>query len=162
MCLSKTMDYKTTILKEEVKTDEILLPEISDLNFGFLGEGKAVFDYTAYIETNKLPAIDYKVFMRANRHFIETLAKSYKKKTSELFYQNANGHILVAAELAFVFLAFVNPEMFLYFNGLLTDVITDGVAYSHGFIFSMAANRLPSDVLNEIIKERENDPAGSE
>ena len=156
------MDYKTTILKEEVKTNEILLPEISDLNFGFLGEGKAVFDYTAYIETNKLTVIDYKVFMRANRHYIETLAKSYNKKTSELFYQNTNGHILIAAELAFVFLAFVNPEMFLYFNGLLTDAITDGVAYSHGFIFSMAANRLPSDILGDIIRERENEQDGSE
>lgn len=162
MYLSKTMDYKTTILKEEVRTEEILLPEIQDLNFGFLGEGMAVFDYTAYIETNNLPAIDYKVFMRTNKHFIETLAKYYKKKTSKLFFQNANGHILVAAELAFVFLTFVNPEMFLYFNGLLTDVITDGVAFSHGFIFNMAANRLPSEVLSEIIQERENDTTGSE
>lgn len=32
------MDYKTTILKEKVTTDETLLPEIADLHFGFLGE----------------------------------------------------------------------------------------------------------------------------
>lgn len=156
------MDYKTTILKEKLTTDETLLPEISDLHFGFLGEKKAVFDYTAYLEANKLPAIDHRVFMRANKHFIETLAKSANKKTSELFYQNTDGHILVDAELAFVFIAYVNPEMFLYFNSLLVDAITDGVAYSHGFIFSMAASRLPSEVLSEIIKERENDATGSE
>lgn len=156
------MDYKTTILREEIKTDENLLPEIAGLHFGILGEGKAVFDYSAYIEENQLTPIDYKLFMRANKHFIETLAKSNDKKTSELFFQNTNGHILVSAELAFIFLMYVNPEMFLYFNSLLTDVITDGVAYSNGFVFSMAANRIPSDILSDIIKERENDPAGSE
>lgn len=156
------MDYKTTILKQRITTDETLLPEIADLHFGFLGEKKAVFDYTAYLESNKLPAIDHRVFLRANKQFIETLAKAADKKTSELFYQNTDGHILVDAELAFVFIAYVNPEMFLYFNSLLVDAITDGVAYSHGFIFSMAANRLPSEVLSDIIKERENDATGSE
>ncbi len=156
------MDYKTNILKEKITTDETLLPEVADLHFGFLSDNKAVFDYTAYLEANELPALDYRVFMRANKHFIETLAKSSNKKTSELFYQNTDGHILVDADLAFVFMAYVNPDMFLYFNGLLADVITDGVAYSHGFIFSMAANRLPSDVLSDIIKERENNAARSE
>lgn len=156
------MDYKTTVLQKEIKTEEILLPEVADLKFGFLGQNRIVFDYTAYIEANEIAPIDYKVFMRANKHFIETLAKSNNKKTSEIFYQNGNGHILVAAELAFVFLAFVNPEMFLYFNSLLTDVITDGVAYSHGFIYSMATERLPSDILSGIIKERENETTGSQ
>lgn len=154
------MDYKTVILREEVKTDEMLLPDISDLRFGFLGENKAVFDYTSYIEDNNLPPVDYKVFMRLNKHFIETLTKSAHKKTSELFFQNTNGHILVAAELAFIFVAFVNPEMFLYFNGLLTDAMTDGVAYSHGFAYSLAVERLPSEILTEIIRKRENDAAG--
>ncbi len=151
------MDYKTTVLRETLKTEEILLPEISDLNFGILSENKAVFDYTAYMEANQLTPIDYKVFMRMNKHFIETIAKSSGRKTSELFYQNTDGHILVAAELVFTFLAFVNPEMYLYFNSLLTDVISDGVAYSRGFMYSMAAQHLPSEVLSGIIKEREND-----
>ena len=97
-----------------------------------------------------------------NKHFIETLAKASGKKTSELFFQNTNGHILVEAELAFIFLAFVNPDMFLYFNGLLTDAISDGVAYSHSYIYSLAAQRLPSEVLNDIIKERKNDTAGDQ
>ncbi len=156
------MDYKTIILQEEVKVKETLLPEITNLSFGFLGEERAVFDYTAYIESNDLPPIDYKVFMRSNKRFIETLAKANKKRTSDLFYENRNGHILVAAELVFVFLAFVNPEMLLYFNSLLNEVITDGVAYSQGFVYSMAAQRIPSDALNDIIKERENGTEGSQ
>lgn len=155
------MDYKTNILSKELETKETLLPEIHGLYFGIMGEDKAVFDYTAYFEENQLQYIDYKVFMRMNKHFIETLIKPSSKNTSELFYQNSNGHILVDAELAFLFLAFVNPEMMLYFNGIIMDAISSGVAYSNGFLYSMAAQRLPSDTLNEIIKERENDTPGT-
>lgn len=156
------MDYKTTTLKQELKTEDTLLPDISGLHFGIIAEDKAVFDYTAYLEENELQSIDYKVFMRMNKHFIETIVKATKKKTSELFYQNTNGHILVAAELAFIFLAFANPEIFLYFNSLLTDVISDGVAYSTGFLYSMATQRLPSEILSDIIKDRQNGSDGSE
>lgn len=156
------MDYKTNILKKELKTDEILLPEIEGLTFGLMDEDTAVFDYTAYIENNSLPTVDYKVFMRTNRHFIESLAKSVGKSTTELFFQNTNGHILIAAELTFLCLAFINPELCSYFNSLLTDVITNGVAYSHGFIYSLAAEKIPSEVMQDIIKERENDTAGSD
>lgn len=74
------MDYKTTILKEKVTTDETLLPEIADLHFGFLGEKKAVFDYTAYLEASKLPAIDHRVFMRANKHLSRPLLKMLTRK----------------------------------------------------------------------------------
>lgn len=151
------MDYKTNILANELEITETLLPEIAGLHFGILGEDKAVFDYTQYFEENNLQPIDYKIFMRANKHFIEILTKQTNKNTTEVFYQNPNGHILVAAELVFLFLAFANPDMCLYFNGLISDVISDGVAYSNGFIFSMAAQRLPTDVLHDIIKERQND-----
>ena len=156
------MDYKTNILKKELKTEEILLPEIEGLTFGIMDEDTAVFDYTAYIKNNSLHPIDYKVFMRTNKHFIESLAKNARKSTAELFFQNTNGHILIAAELTFLCLAFINPELCGYFNSLLTDVITNGVAYSHGFIYSLAAEKIPSEVMQEIIKERENDTTGSE
>lgn len=156
------MDYKTNILKKELKTDEILLPEIEGLTFGIINEDTAVFDYTAYIKNNSLPSVDYKVFMRTNKHFIETLAKSVGKSTAELFFQNTNGHILIAAELTFLCLAFINPDLCSYFNSLLTDVITNGVAYSHGFIYSLAAQKLPNEVMQDIIKERENDTTEGE
>lgn len=156
------MDYKINTLSKELDTKENMLPEIFGLHFGIIGEDKAVFDYTAYFEENELQYMDYKIFMRMNKHFIENLIKPSGKRTSELFYQNTNGHILVAAELVFLFLAFANPEMCLYFNNIITDAISDGVAYSNGFLYSMAAQRLPSDVLNEIIKERQNGENRSE
>lgn len=154
------MDYKTTILNNGVEVKDALLLDIPGLYFGVLSEDKAVFDYTAYIEENKLQASDYKVFMRLNRHFIEPLAKQSGRKTSDLFYQNTDGHILIASELVFLCLAFANPELLGYFNALVSDAISDGVAYSSGFVYSMAVHRLPSDVLNEIIKERQNDTTG--
>lgn len=50
----------------------------------------------------------------------------------------------------------------MYFNSIITDAISYGVAYSNGFLYSMAAQRLPSEALNEIINERKNDEAGTE
>lgn len=154
------MDYKTTILNNGVEVKDTFLPDIPGLYFGVLSEDKAVFDYTAYIEENKLQSTDYKVFMRLNKHFIEPLIKLSGRKSSELFYQNTDGHILIASELVFLCLAFVNPELLGYFNALVSDAISDGVAYSSGFVYSMAANRLPSDILGNIIKERQNDTTG--
>lgn len=156
------MDYKTNILAKELEVKDELLPEIQGLYFGTVRENLAVFDYTAYFEENKLEPIDYKVFMRTNKHFIESLTKPMGKRTSELFYQNANGHILVDSELVFIFLAFVNTEMLTYFNNIVMEAISYGVGYSNGFIYSMAAQRLPSEVLNDIINERKNDTSGTE
>lgn len=154
------MDYKTTILNNGVEVKDTFLPDIPGLYFGVLSEDKAVFDYTAYITENNLNAIDYKAFMRLNKHFIEPLVETSGRKTSDLFYQNTDGHILIASELVFLCLAFVNSELLRYFNALVSDAISDGVAYSSGFVYSMAAHRLPSDVLSEIIKERNNDSTG--
>lgn len=156
------MDYKTNTLKKELQTDEILLPEIEGLTFGLLDEDSAVFDYTAYIEKNSLKPVDYKVFMRLNKHFISILAKNANKSTADLFFMNTNGHILVAAELTFLFLAFINPELCSYFNSLIYDAVHNGIAHSHGYIYSQAAEKIPTEVLYDIIKERENDTAGSE
>lgn len=156
------MDYKTTILKRELKTDEQLLPEFNGLHFGIMGEDRAVFDYTAYFEENGTQPFDHKWFMRANKRLIESLIDTSGRKTAELFYQNTNGHILVAAELVFLFLAFAEPELCRYFNGLLTDAITDGIALSNGFIYSQAAQKLPSDILSDIIKARQNDGSEAE
>lgn len=150
------MDYKTNILSKDIEVKDVLLPEISGLYFGSLGENKTVFDYTTYFEENQITPIDYKSFMRYNKHYIETLIKPNDVKTSEIFYQNIDGHILVSAELVFLFIAFANPEMLLYFNSLITEVITDGITHSNGFLYSMAVQRLPNEALKDIINEREN------
>lgn len=156
------MDYKTNILKNEVKNFSEVLHEASGLLFGEVSDERPVFDYTAYFENNNLDFIDHKMFMRANRMYIETLAKSRGRNTSELFYQNTNGHILVGVELTFLFLAFANPEMLIYFNSLISDVVGTGAAYSDSFIYSAASERLPSEALLEIIQKRDFDEEGDQ
>lgn len=150
------MDYKTVILSNELAADNDMLPDIPGLHFVVVREDVTLFDYTAYFEENDLAPIDYKIFMRQNKHFIAPLAKAAGKSTAELFYQNKNGHILVVSELTFLFLAFANPEMLIYINSLVADAISEGVAYSNGFIYRLAEERIPSDVLAEIQNEREN------
>lgn len=156
------MDYKTNVLTNELEVKDELLIEIEGLKFGVLGENKVVFDYTAYFLENNLNPIDYKTFLRYNKHYIETLIRPNGLKTSEIAYQNTDGHILIASELVFLFLAFADPNLLIYFNALLSDVIQNGIAHSNGFLFTMANQRLSTNILQDIIKERENEPTGSE
>lgn len=151
------MDYKTNILNQKIETKEELLPEMPNLFFASISGDKIVFDATTYCKENGLDEIDYKVFMRMNKHYIESFSKSTGLKTSEIFYQNTDGHILIDHQLVFLYIAFVNPGMLMYFNGLLNDVISNGVAYSDGFIYSMALSRIPTEVFEEIVIERHNE-----
>lgn len=156
------MDFKTTYLKKPLGEQENLLPEMEGLNFATVSEDMLAFDSTHYIEVHKLTPIDYKVFMRTMKSLIETLAKQYERSTSELFYVTPDNHVWIASELAFVWLAFINPEMLIYFNNLVGDALTDGVAYSDGFIYDATLKRMPSDILQEIIKRREANNGGEE
>lgn len=148
------MDYKTTYLKDNLKETEELFPELTGLEFSSVSQGQVVFDATHYAETNDLENIDYKSFSRLCKGMIRTIAEHYSRKTSELFYITPDNHVWISSELVFLYIAFCNPEMLLYFNNLVGDVISDGVAYSDGFAYSLAENRLPNDVLQELMKQR--------
>jgi len=148
------MDYKTTYLKDDPKETEELFPELTGLKFSTVSQGQVVFDATNYIAVNKLEDVDYKIFSRSCKSMIKVLADHYNRPTSELFYVAPNNHVWISSELVFLYIAFCNPEMLLYFNNLVGDAISDGVAYSDGFAYSLAESRLPNDVLQEIIKQR--------
>lgn len=150
----KVMDYKTNVLNVKLTADENLLLEIDGLRFAAYINDRVLFDYTAYFENTGIKPIDYKVFMRTCKHFIENFAKETGLKTSELFYQDKSGHIFVASEIVLIFLAFANPELLVYFNNLVGDAVSDGVAYSNGFAYKVAAQRLPDGVLKDIIQKR--------
>lgn len=150
------MDYKVNILNRELETQEGPFSEIQGLHFAMLNDRQALFDYNQYFIDLEINPIDFKIFLRLNKHFIENLIKANGLKTSEIVYQNTNGHILMDSQLLFLFVAFANPDMLIYFNSLLIDIINDGVGYSNSFVMNIASDRLPTKVLNEIIKEREN------
>lgn len=156
------MDYRTNILTTGVEANMTLLPDINGLYFGVLGGDMTVFDYTRYFEETKLEPIDYKVFMRSNKRNIELLMKQIGKTPNDTFYKNTDGHILVASQLVYTFLAQANTELMFYFNDLLHEILTDGVAYSNGFVYELAADKLPDSVLQDIIKSRKNDQSDNQ
>ena len=152
------MDYKTTTLNELQKCDEVLLGAFPDLKYGNITDDLIVFDATAYYLERDLKEIDYRTFQRINKRYIESLTKYGDASQQELFFLNKDGHILMNKELTFIFLAFAEPVLATYFNGLLGDIMSNGVAYSDSYIVAMASERLPSDILQQIIENRNNVP----
>lgn len=150
------MDYRLNALNDQLECKEQMVPDFPSLQYGQLSNGPLVFDSTAYYLANNIAEISYKTFQHINKRYIEGLIGSGAVSASELFYQNRDGHLLMHHELTFLFLAFARLELVSYFNGLLGEIMTNGVAYSDGFILSMAAERIPSDVLQQIIDERNN------
>lgn len=150
------MDYKTTTLNEQLECKEQPLAAFPDLKFGDISEDLTVFDSTAYYIERGLEQIDYRTFQRINKRYIDSLTKYGDANKSELFFLNKDGHILMNKELTFIFLAFAEPILATYFNGLIGDIISNGVAYSDGYVVSLASERVPSDVLQQIIDNRNN------
>ena len=149
------MDYKINILQKEVSCKEMALQDIPLLKFGVV-DNKLVFDATAYCQSKEL-AFNVKVFSRGYRMLIDVIAKDNNVSIGNLFYQNANGNILIDRELVFIFLACVEPGMLIYFNQLITDAITEGIALSDGYIASVINAKVPNEVLENIMQSRSNE-----
>lgn len=150
------MDYKTTTLNAQLECKEQLLPMFPDLQFGDVREELTVFDSTEYYNKRDIGEIDYRTFQRINKRYIESLIKYGEMDSSELFFLNKDGHILMNKELTFLFLAFAEPTLATYFNGLIGDIMTNGVAYSDNYLVALASDRIPSSVLQQIIDNRKN------
>lgn len=139
------MDYKLNRLAVEVKCEEVGIPDIPALKFGHLENGRLVFNASAYIR-NTGRECDYCTFSRAMRFWIEQLAKGYGAKVNELFYANPNGDELFHEILTHVFLMYLEPAIIVYYNDLVDDVMTNGMAFSDSFIFELAQSRLTPEL----------------
>lgn len=148
------MDYNVNTLNDQLECSEQALPDFPTLLFGTIDNGPLVFDSTAFYIANNLDEIDYKVFQRMNKRYIESFINNTDLKASDIFYINKDGHILMNHELTFLFLSFAMPTLAAYFNGLIGELMANGVAYSDGFVLSLASQRIPSDVLQQIIDNR--------
>ncbi len=124
------------------------------MKFGNLLNGQTVFDSTKYYEDNELEPIDYKVFSRICKCFIHALVTRMELDVGELFFLNTDGHVLISKDLAILFLQFSNPDVCAYFNSMMWDILDNGFAFSDGLIATLAAARVPNDVLQEIIDTR--------
>lgn len=148
------MDYKITKLNDQLECKEQLLADFPTLLFGSISNDVVVFDSTAFCYENNIEEVDYHIFQRVNRKYIDAFVKYAEISQSQLFYINKNGHTLMNKELAFLFMSFAMPELSVYFNGLLGDLIANGVAYSDGFVMAMCVNRIPIDILKQVVNER--------
>lgn len=148
------MDFKLTVLAKPVECDKTEITDIPTLKFGNLSNGQSVFDSTRYYEDNELEPIDYKVFCRICKCFINALVTRLDLNIGGLFFQNTDGHILMSKDLAILFLQFSNPDICTYFNQLVWDALETGIAFSDGMAATLAATRVPNDILQEIIDQR--------
>ncbi len=148
------MDYKLNTLVKEVECEQTPIADIPTLKFGSLVNGQDVFDSTRYFEENEIEPIDYRVFSRICKTYIHTLLDKTDMKSDELFFLNTDGHILMHKDLAVIFLQFSNPDMFIYFSQLILDALENGIAFSDGIIATLAASRIPNEVLQDIIETR--------
>lgn len=148
------MDFKINVLVQEVDCSEPNFADIPSLKFGSLPNGQAVFDSTQYYIENDLEQIDYKVFSRMCKPFINTLVTRIEVPAGELFYQNTDGHILMHEILSIIFMQFANPDTFIYFMQMMLNILENGIAFSDGFIASLASMRVPSEILQDIIDQR--------
>ena len=149
------MNFKTTTLDKLLECKEQEISEFPRLMYGTIPNGPLVFDSTFYYIANNLEEIDYKTFQNINKRYIQAFIDNTDTKAGELFYLNKDGHILMNSQLTFLFLCFAQPELAAYFNGILGELMANGVAYSDSFVMSLAYNRIPTASLQAIIKERE-------
>lgn len=150
------MDYKANILDAQLECSEQALSDFPTLQFGTVPNGPLVFDSTAFYMANGTDEIDYRVFQRINKRYIDGFVNNTEMKGTELFFINKDGHVLMNHELTFLFLAFAEPALAAYFNGLIGEIMANGVAYSDSFVLSMTSQRIPTNILQQIITNREN------
>ena len=150
------MNFKTTTLNSLVQCNEPVLAEFPKLMFdNITKDGPLVFDSTFYYLANDIDEIDYKVFQNINKRYIQAFIDNTDVKADELFFLNKDCHILMNRQLTFLFLCFAQPELTAYFNGLLGELMADGMVFSDSFILSLASDRVPTKYLQQIINDRE-------
>ena len=148
------MNYKLNILQSKVDCNQQLIKDMPSIFFGNLDDTTLVFDSTMYYEVSGIDAIDHNAFARTNRRHIEKLAESLGMKLTELFYQNTDGHILIHENLVILFVMSVNLDAYMYLYQMMADLLYHGMAFGDTFITSMAMQRIPTDLLEEVVKNR--------
>jgi len=145
------MDFKLNHLQKEVKCEEVGIPDLPALKFGHLEDGTLVFNASEYISQNDVD-VDYRIFSRAMRFWIEQIAKGYGISTASMFFANPDGTELYHETLTYIFLMYIDPGMVSYFNDIIDDVMTNGMAFSDSFVMELASTRLPEDLIKTMAK----------
>ncbi len=144
------MDFKLNYLQKEVKCEEVGIADLPALKFGYLEDGTLVFNASEYLRQNGKDD-DYRIFSRGMRFWIEQMSKGYGISTASMFFANPDGSQLYHEILVYLFLMYLDPSIVMYFNNLIDDVMTNGMAFSDSFILELATTRLPENILKPTI-----------
>lgn len=148
------MKYKIVTLNKDVDCSEIKYPDTPSLLFGILPSNKLpVFDATKYCNDKNIN-FDLQTFTNLNGIYIDRLISDNTINSSGFLFVTPKQHLLMANGLELIFLAYADSNMFSYFLQTLEDALKDGIAISDSRITQLIVERVPNEVLNDIILTR--------
>lgn len=148
------MKPKLNILSKEAVCENIFFEDIPNLKMGAAGINLDVFDATEFCKASDIEEPPYYSFYTHCYRTIKAKAENDSIKEADLFYQNTNGHTLIHASLAMIYIQYVDPNIALYFDSIAAQCLLNGIAFSDSFAVNMAMERLPDETLQQIITVR--------
>ena len=148
------MKPKLTILSKQVECKTSIFEDIPTLRGGIIVPDIEVFDATDFCEQEKLSEVTYTSFYQSCKRYIDAKISTEQWTESTLFFQNTNGHLLINATIALVFLRYAYPDISTYFDNIVACCLINGAAFSDAFVMRLASNQIPDSDLQEIINQR--------
>lgn len=134
---------------------EQLIPDAPLLLFGTHTDSSELFDATSYLNKNKnLTALSVEDFFAKFDYQINAIADSNRLDKQNLVYINAEGHQLINGSLCYLFLSYTNPQFCSYFNDMIGDLMTFGMAISDTYLLDLIDSRFTPELLNKILHGR--------
>lgn len=147
------MRYKVTNLNKPVKCEEVKFPDIPLLKFGSTSSNTDVFDVTAYCSSMEID-FDFQKFSSSNNNYIDRLIQNKVVKADELVFIADSKQVLMAEGLDLLFLSYVNQDLYFYFSQIIEATLTNGFSISDGLLTRMVVDRVPNNILEDIVKNR--------
>lgn len=153
------MKPKLNILSKTVNCATPIFEDIPSLKGGVIAPETEVFDATAFCETEKIEETPYHVFYSSCQRYIDAKIKNEGITSSDLFFQNTDGHTLMNATVALIFLRFTDADMSVYFDNITANCLIIGAAFSDSFVARLAMSQLSAKDLKEMANLREENAA---
>lgn len=130
--------------------------EFPDLLFTVSNDGNEYCDVTSFMEERKCTdshSIDN--FMKVCKPWINAFCKVYSLDVDKLTLVAPNNHILIDSSLALLFVSYVDTEFSVYVYEKMADLLVSGIILSDTTLILMAKDRLPREVLLNLIDKYE-------
>lgn len=142
------MNYKLNQLNTKLECSELMCNELP-IMMGSISDELRVFDADYYCAERGIEAEDWTVFTRIHKFYIERIAKMSDKQTSEMFYRNTDGHLLMDEQLVFLYIMYRDEIAMSYLFSMLSDVLTEGIALSDSYLYSTVSSRFPREFVDK-------------